>query len=205
MQPNNITILSTNNVLVSPGGEIQYCKPLIINRYNPYLNYPNDSITEEYRDIEANGEIISIPVSNYDLAVELHESSSVVRFFCMVDFLLNGTFYTNQYYGSFYNIFVACFSFIGFYSTYFYSKAGIYGYLLYTYIQSFNKSFELIVYISAYLSYETYIQMKKSKVFYTEPIFEDLLIVIISLITRIYITHYIQRFYDILPIHYIPI
>ena len=123
----------------------------------------------------------------------------------MVDFLLNGTFYTNQYYGSFYNIFVACFSLIGFYSTYFYSKKGIYGYLLYTYIQSFNKSFELIIYISAYLSYETYIQMKKSKVFYTEPVFEDLLIVIISLITRIYITHYIQRFYDILPIHYIPI
>ena len=123
-----------------PNGEIQYCKPVSINRNNPYLAQPiNGDNTPDYREIECNGETITIHVNNLTYALNLQCKAQVVRFLCLVDFVMNIFIAMSTYYGSLYSMIIACISLVGYYSTFTFSRKGLITYLLYQYIQTLCK------------------------------------------------------------------
>ena len=187
--------LPVHSVLTSPGGELHYCKPIPINRYNPYLtNYhPGNNVEDAtYRDIECNGEIISIPAEEVERALVLHWRASLVRLLCLIDFAVNIVWTIHSYYGAIYSLWIAFFSLVGFYSTFVYSRGGLLGYLLYQYLQSIAKIMILSLYISAYTS-------QKSYIFSTPPVLVDIIMASAIMLGQLYITYFIQSFYNLLP------
>ena len=102
-----------------PDGDIQYCKPVSINRNNPYLAQPlNGDNTQDYREVECNGEIITIHAATLTNALKLQCKAQVVRFLCLLDFVMNIFIAMSTYYGSLYSIIVAGISLVGYYSTF---------------------------------------------------------------------------------------
>jgi len=182
-----------------PDGEIQYCKPVSINRNNPYLAQPlNVDNTQDYREVECNGETITIHIDNLTHALNLQCKAHIVRFLCLVDFIMNIIIAISTYYGSFYSMIVACISLVGYYSTFTFSRKGLITYLLYQYIQSLCKLIVLGLYI-ALLSGWNPPELKNNKylIINISPTYS--VILTLSVLGQIYINYFIQHFYNLLP------
>ena len=181
-----------------PDGEIQYCKPVSINRNNPYLEQPFYDDNQDYREVMCNGEIIIIPEITITDALNLQYKAKLVRFLCFLDFIMNLFISVSSYYGSLYCIIVAVISLVGYYSTFTFSKKGLITYLLYQYIQTICKLVVFGVYI-ALISGLSPIELKNNKylVIDINPTYS--IILTLSTLGQIYINYFVQHFYNLLP------
>ena len=137
-----------STVIESPDGEIQYCQPISINKNNPYLQYQNNQYSNNFREIETDGRIVSISTETARYAINLQNKAGIVRFLCLLDFFINFITLFNFYYISVYCFIFAIISLLGYYSTYTFNRNGLIGYLIYQYIQTIYKLVAFILYIS---------------------------------------------------------
>lgn len=80
---------------------------------------------------------ITIPNHNYDLAIELEETSTIVRGLCLFDFICNITY---MIYGLYYPLLIAVISCCGYSGINTYNKKKIFCYLSYLYLQILIKA-----------------------------------------------------------------
>lgn len=188
-----------HNAVVQPDGEIQYCKPVSINKHNPYLNQSidNDNI-QDYREIMCNGETISIHVTTLNNALNIQYKAHIVRFLCFLDFMMNLVIAMTAYYGSLYSLGIAIISLIGYYSTFIYSRIGLITYLLYQYCHSLVKLTILGFYIAAATGWHT-LEIKNTTHLVIDITPTYIILVSLSTIGQLYITYFIQQFYNLLP------
>lgn len=188
------------SVIESPDGEIQYCKPISINKNNPYRNTPLDN-SNNNTQVECDGNIIYIPTNVIQNAVKLQYKAIFVRFFCLVDFIINMFISFTTYYGTLFSILISIISITGYYSTFTYNKSGLISYLIYQYIQTIYKIVYLIFYILAACNIRT-INIKNNDIIMSFSI-HNTIIISLYLLSQIYITYFIQSFYNLLPKKYI--
>jgi len=187
-----------HTTVVLPDGEIQYCKPVSINRHNPYLEQPFNDDHQDYREVVCNGEIIIIPATSLANAVNLQYKAQLVRFLCFLDFIINIFISISAYYGSIYCMIVALISLVGYYSTLTFSRKGLITYLLYQYIQTTCKLIVLGVYI-ALISGWSPPELKNNKYIVIDISPTYSIILSISILGQIYINYFVQHFYNLLP------
>lgn len=183
------------SVIESPDGEIQYCKPISINKNNPYRNTPLDNSNNT--QVECDGNIIYIPTNVIQNAVRLQRKAIFVRLFCLFDFVINIFISFATYYTSFFSIFISIISITGYYSTFTYNKRGLISYLIYQYIQAIYKIVYLIFYILTAYNIRS-IYLKNTGIILSFSI-ENTIILSLYLLSQIYITYFIQQFYNLLP------
>jgi hypothetical protein len=190
---------SQHTAVELPDGEIQYCKPISINRNNPYLSQPlNDDNTQDYREVECNGEIITIRTDTLTNALNLQCKGQVVRFLCLLDFVMNVLIAMSTYYGSLYSAIVAGISLVGYYSTFTFSRKGLITYLLYQYVQTLCKFTVLGLYI-ALISGWNPPELKNNKYLIIDVTPKYALILSLSVVGQVYINYFVQHFYNLLP------
>ena len=184
------------SVIESPDGEIQYCKPISINKNNPYRNTPLDN-SNNNTQVECDGNTIYIPTNVIQNAVRLQRKAIFVRLFCLFDFVINIFISFATYYTSFFSIFISIISITGYYSTFTYNKRGLISYLIYQYIQTIYKIVYLIFYILTAYNIRS-IYLKNTGIILSFSI-ENTIILSLYLLSQIYITYFIQQFYNLLP------
>lgn len=189
-----------SGVVQSPNGDIQYYTTTQIkNKHNPYLHksiLQDEDQLQEYRDVESNGERITILAEDINKALQLECNALVVRFMCLVDFIINIFFIINSYY--ILGFFVALISMSGYCSTITYNRQGLIGYLIYQYIQSISKLAFATLYIISLAShkYRFIIQLEKEYLIILNPTTQTIILLSLSSFIQIYITYFIQRFYN---------
>lgn len=195
------TVLPIQGAIQSPGGEIQYFTTTIKNKHNPYLHQSalDEENGTEYTEIECNGERILIPTSAVQSAITLEWNASIVRFLCLLDFIINIFITFSTDYSILYTLTISIISLSGYFATRSYSRSGLICYLIYQYIQSFGKLTLTVIYIAATSSQQIYNGMRKSNTILLKPSIENIIMLIISTFGQIYITYFIQNFYNMLP------
>jgi len=184
-----------HSVIESPDGEIQYCKPISINKNNPYINTPlNNSNNTQ---VECDGNIIYIPTNVIHNAVRLQRKAIIVRFFCLLDFVINIFISFTTYYTSFFSIFISIISITGYYSTFTYNKCGLIYYLIYQYLLTIYKIVYIIFYILAAYNIRC-IYLNNTDIILSFSI-DNTILLSLFLLTQIYITYFIQQFYNLIP------
>jgi len=198
----------SNGVIQSPDGEIQYYTKSIKNKNNPYLKQyvlhdeesnTNSNFNSDYSEIECNGEIIIISTNNLNRAINLECKANIVRFLCLIDFFINFFASMTTYYMTTTSIIVASISICGYYSTFIYSRVGLISYLIYQYMQSIGKITVLSIYIAAAISSEFRENLKNNKVLSIVPTPEKIVILTCITLAQIYITGFVQHFYNLMP------
>ena len=200
MSEDNVQIMQpTHGVIQSPNGEIQYYHS-INNKYNPYLK--NTSLHEqedyEYRVITNNGERITILATDLTRAVHLECKASIIRLFCALDFITNLYFTLNTYYAAIFSSIIALISIMGYYSTITYDRNALIAYLIYQYLQTISRLTLLGFYIASIIIPKFQEQINKKHVL-LEATGANLTIILFGTIGQIYITYFVQNFYNILP------
>ena len=196
-------------VVQSPDGSMQYYRATSIkNKHNPYLYQTvltdvesNTNSSDNYVEVECNGETILILESDFNRAVKLEWNANMVRCICMLDFIINlfvalGTYYTEISRIILYIL--ALISITGYCSTFTYSRSGLILYLVYQYMQSFNKIVLSGVYLAA-SSNKFKEQLENYKIVYLNITPENIILLLIATLGQIYITCFVQRFYNLLP------
>jgi len=190
---------SQHTAVELPDGEIQYCKPVSINRNNPYLSQPlNDDNGQDYQEVECNGEIITIHRTALANALNLQCKAYLVRVLCFLDFTMNLFISLSTYYGSIYCTIVAIISLVGYYSTFTFSRKGLITYLLYQYVQTLCKFIVLGLYI-ALISGWNPPELKNNKYLIIDVTPKYAVVLSLSVVGQVYINYFIQHFYNLLP------
>jgi hypothetical protein len=192
---------STHGVVQSPDGEIQYFTNSINNKHNPYLS---KSIVDEengieYSEIECNGDRILISTANLNRALHLECKATIVRFLCLVDFFMNLFVTSNTDMVILYSGIIATISLYGYFSTFTYSKPGLVLYLIYQYTQIIAKLTYAGFFIAASISVQLKNQLIREKIRVIPPTPSNITIIVLGIVGQIYITYFIQNFYNILP------
>lgn len=198
---NNQTEVVTlhHNVIEQPDGEIQYCNPVSINKHNPYISQPiNNDNSQDYREVEYNGEIIMIHATALTNALNLQYKAQLVRFMCFLDFMINLVIALTTYYAPLYSFSIAIISLIGYYSTFTYSRTELITYLVYQYCHSLFKLIILGFYIAAATGWNT-LEIKNTTYLTIDITSTYIILLSISTFGQIYITYFIQQFYNLLP------
>ena len=191
------SVQQLHSVVESPDGEIQYCKPISINKNNPYRNVPLDNLSQNNTQVECDGNTIYIPTNVLDSAIKLQYKAQLVRLLCLLDFFINIFISLTTYYGTFFRILISIISITGYYSTFTYNKSGLISYLIYQYVQTIYKIVYLIFYILTAYNVRS-IYLKNTDIIVSFSI-ENTIILSLYLLTQIYITYFIQQFYNLLP------
>lgn len=197
----------STGVVESPDGSIQYYTSTpITNKNNQYLYQniipdieSNDNSSCIYREIECNGEIIVISENDLNRAIKLEWNATIVRFLCLLDFFMNMLAIFSTYYIPMSSIIIALISITGYYSTYTYSRLGLVSYLVYQYMQCISKSMFLGIYIAAIASSEFEKQLKNNAVIIFNPTPGNIVLISLMTLGQVYITYFIQEFYNSLP------
>ena len=196
-----INIPPSHGVIQSPGGEIQYYTKSINNKHNPYLH--QSSLDEEngieYGEIICNGETILIPIEDLNRALNLEYKAIIVRLLCLLDFFMNIMVTSNVINVVLASAIVATISLYGYFSTFRYDRGGIIMYLIYQYIQSLSK----LTYSGFFIAYSISPPFKNliiKEKFHMIPVTPvNITMIVLGVITQLYITYFIQNFYNILP------
>ena len=195
----------TQGVIMSPNGELQYfSRTNIKNKNNPYLNIsPVDEENGiEYTEIICNGERIIVSVDSLNQAIYLEWNATIVRVLCLIDFIMNIFISFDTNYIVLYNFIVSIISLSGYFSTLSYNKYGLVCYLIYQYIQSICKITLIGIYIASISSKTFYYKMTKNNILIDQNLdIINLMIIILSGMTQIYITYFVHLFYNMLPRH----
>ena len=191
-----------SGVVLAPYGDLQYyTTSQIKNKNNPYLHKSilNDEESgQEYREIELDGEYITILGDDINNAIQLECNAILIRFLCLADFIINIFFIINSYY--IFGFFVAIISMSGYFSTITYNKQGLIGYIIYQYFQSICKFGLTTFYIVSFAThkYKYIIQLEEEYYIVLNPTRQKICLLSLSLFAQIYITYFIQRFYYLL-------
>lgn len=190
----------TDGVIQSPDGEIHYYSQ-IKNKHNPYIqNLPLDEESNiEYIEIMCNGDTMLISVTDINNAIKLECKASVVRFLCLFDFIINIFISFSTYYMSLFSPFIAGISLLGYYSTITYNRKGLVLYLIYQYIQSISKIVLLTIYSVAATSPEFKQILEDEHIKILDPTITNILLFSLATLGQMYITYFIQDFYNVLP------
>ena len=199
--------LSSDGVVQSPDGSMQYyTSNPIKNKHNPYLYQnvlpdieANDTSNCNYREVQFNGETILISESDLTRAIKLEWNATIVRFLCLLDFCINLFAAFSTYYIPMTSVIIAIISITGYHSTYTYSRFGLVSYLVYRYISAKLYIIFLGIYIAAAASSEFNEQLKNNSVIIINPTSGNIVIISLMTLGQIYITGFIQRFYNLLP------
>jgi hypothetical protein len=190
-----------SGIVQSPNGDIQYYTTTtqLKNKHNPYLHksiLQDEELGQDYREIELNGDRITILAEDITNALQIECNALVVRFMCLFDFIINIFFIINSYY--ILGFFVALISMSGYFSTITYNRQGLIGYLIYQYIQSISKLALTTLYIISFAShkYRFVIQLEKEYLIILNPTTQNIILLSLSSFAQIYITYFIQRFYN---------
>jgi len=192
-----------SGIIQSPDGVIQYYStPKIKDKHNPYIKKSilhDEELGQEYIEVESNGEH-TILADNINNALELECNAMVVRFLCLLDFIINIIYLLNSYY--IIGFFIATISMSGYFSTITYNKQGLIGYIIYQYILSLSKILLTATYIGSFAShkYKFIIQLEKDYLIVLNPTTQIIFFLSISSLVQIYITYFIHRFYNKLKI-----
>ena len=194
----------THGAIQSPNGELQYYTiNAIKNKNNPYLHQSalDEEMGTEYSEVECNGERIFISNTTLQQATNLEWNASIVRFLCLFDFMMNMFITLDTPYSVLYNCITSFVSISGYFSTITYSRSGLICYLLYQYTQSLSKLSLISLYIIATNSPQFYNELIKNEVHLIMPKFttSNLIILIFAALSQIYITSFVQKFYNMLP------
>lgn len=191
------SVQQLHSVVESPDGEIQYCKPISINKNNPYRNVPLDNLSQNNTQVECDGNTIYIPTNVLDSAIKLQYKAQLVRLLCLIDFTMNLIVSLSTYYGAFFSMIISVISITGYYSTFTYSKSGLISYLVYQYLQTITKIITLIFYILLANGINPTI-IEKNNIILSYSI-DNTIILSLYVITQIYINYFVQQFYNLLP------
>lgn len=191
------SVQQLHSVVESPDGEIQYCKPISINKNNPYRNVPLDNLSQNNTQVECDGNIIYIPTNVLDSAIKLQYKAQLVRLLCLIDFTMNLIVSLSTYYGAFFSMIISVISITGYYSTFTYSRSGLISYLVYQYLQTITKIITLIFYILLANGINPTI-IEKNNIILSYSI-DNTIILSLYVITQIYINYFVQQFYNLLP------
>jgi len=194
MSRENVQNMETScGVVQSPNGEIQYyTTPTIKNKHNPYLQ--KSILQDEESGVECNGDRIIILAQDIDRALQLEYNAMVIRFICLLDFIINVFFIFNTYYVT--GFFIAIISMCGYFSTITYNRRGLIGYLIYKYLQSIGKLTLLTMYITAATSHQFRITLQKENIQILNPTPKNIIILSGISLGQIYFTYFVQRFYN---------
>ena len=224
-----------SGVIQSPDGEIQYYTKSI-NKHNPYTkknvdikSYINSDINSdssvEYAEIDCNGTIIVMPISDINNAFLLEYKAKIVIYLCLFDFVINIYISFSCYYTSLFSTLIATISLMGYSSSITYNRKGLILYLMYHYLQSISKIAICIMYILYTISYNeiveddnvaiTIIDLREDDIgtiitmnntMYIEIIqfteqlsIQNVCILIMATTVEVYITSLIQKFYNFMP------
>lgn len=189
-----------SGVVQCPDGDIQYyTTPKIKNKHNPYLNksvLQDKESSAEYREVECNGYRIIVLAEDIEKALRLECNATVVRFICLLDFIINIFIILNTHY--IVGFFIALISMSGYISTITYNRYGLIAYLCYQYIQSISKIGLMIFYIIAATSSSFRIKLQRENIIILNPTSENIIILFIISCGQIYITYFVQSFYNML-------
>jgi len=191
------SVQQLHSVVESPDGEIQYCKPISINKNNPYRNVPLDNLSQNNTQVECDGNTIYIPTNVLDSAIKLQYKAQLVRLLCLIDFIMNLIVSLSTYYGAFFSMIISVISITGYYSTFTYSRSGLISYLVYQYLQTITKIITLIFYILLANGINPTI-IEKNNIILSYSI-DNTVILSLYVITQIYINYFVQQFYNLLP------
>jgi len=191
------SVQQLHSVVESPDGKIQYCKPISINKNNPYRNVPLDNLSQNNTQVECDGNTIYIPTNVLDSAIRLQYKAHLVRLLCLIDFIMNLIVSLSTYYGTIFSMIISIISITGYYSTFTYNRLGLISYLVYQYLQTINKIITLIFYILLANGINPII-IEKNNIILSYSI-ENTVILSLYVITQIYINYFIQQFYNLLP------
>lgn len=191
------SVQQLHSVVESPDGEIQYCKPISINKNNPYRNVPLDNLSQNNTQVECDGNTIYIPTNVLDSAIKLQYKAQLVRLLCLIDFTMNLIVSLSTYYGAFFSMIISVISITGYYSTFTYSRSGLISYLVYQYLQTITKIITLIFYILLANGINPTI-IEKNNIILSYSI-DNTIILSLYVITQIYINYFVQQFYNLLP------
>ena len=191
----------THGIVQLPDGELQYYTTQINNKHNPYLH--RSSLDEEngieYREVECNTERILISASDLDRALQLECKARLVRFLCSMDFLMNLFVAYNTYNAAISSSIIAIISLYGYFATLTYNKSGLVFYLIYQYILTLTKLAYAAFFIAASISTQLKNQLIREKLRVIPPTPLNITMIVLGTIGQIYITYFIQDFYNILP------
>ena len=117
----------------------------VVNENNPYISQYKSQDIENNSQCKSNVQVkfykndvgIYIPNHNYDLAMELEETATIVRGLCMFDFICNITY---MIYGLYYPLLITIISCCGYNGINTYNKKKIFNYLSYLYLQVIIKT-----------------------------------------------------------------
>lgn len=191
------SVQQLHSVVESPDGEIQYCKPISINKNNPYRDVPLDNLSQNNTQVECDGNTIYIPTNVLDSAIKLQYKAQLVRLLCLIDFTMNLIVSLSTYYGAFFSMIISVISITGYYSTFTYSRSGLISYLVYQYLQTITKIITLIFYILLANGINPTI-IEKNNIILSYSI-DNTIILSLYVITQIYINYFVQQFYNLLP------
>lgn len=191
------SVQQLHSVVESPDGEIQYCKPISINKNNPYRNVPLDNLSQNNTQVECDGNTIYIPTNVLDSAIKLQYKAQLVRLLCLIDFTMNLIVSLSTYYGALFSMIISVISITGYYSTFTYSRSGLISYLVYQYLQTITKIITLIFYILLANGINPTI-IEKNNIILSYSI-DNTIILSLYVITQIYINYFVQQFYNLLP------
>lgn len=192
------TVNSLSGIIKSPDGDLQYFTyPQIKNINNPYLN---KSILHDEETGTENREVLCIILFTRDIekALQLECTATVVRFICLLDFIINIFIIINTHY--ILGFFIALISMSGYISTIIFNRHTLIFYLFYQYIQNISKFILMIIYIIARSSYSFRIKLQRENIIILNPSSENIIILFFIFSGQIYITYIVQNFYNILKI-----
>lgn len=198
-----INLPESSGVIQSPDGTIQYyCPEDLKNKYNPYLQVSSNNDLENnsnYIPIVCNGETILILQQDLNKAITLENKASLVRLICLIDFLMNFYISLSIPYSNLSTLIASLISLSGYYSTYTYSKLGLICYLFYQYMLSISRIGLLTFFIIIGTSNEFKEKIKNNSIIIFDPNSGNILILSLMTLAQLYITYFIQRFYNLLP------
>lgn len=181
-----------------------------LNKNNPYIELstvdPDDSIDNNLINNQSDYEsgVIVIPSQLIDKALQIDKYSCSIRFICLFDLFTN-LFYI--FFGYILGIIFGVISLFGYYSTIYHKKSFLFCYLLYQYLQLLAKSVNLSLVITVYSNSDytnsTYTNMTNNTNSYEyldkNEFIPTLIVSIIVLLCQIYVTWFIQMYYQLLP------
>lgn len=174
------------------------------SRNNPYIALSTEDPDEgqvnltNTHTIMSDGIVVNIPAELLNKAIEIEKYSCSVRFICFMDMIIN-LFY--MIYGYIFSIIFASISLMGYYSTFYHKRSCLCCYLMYQYLQTFAKFFNLIIILSLG-SGATYVNSRNETIKYFEESESYTLTVILLCFVfgcQVYITRFIHRYYYLLP------
>ena len=192
----------SHGIIQSPDGEMHYYTTTIKNKHNPYLHQSplDEENGVEYHEVECNGERILLSVADVNRAVQLECKDYIVRVLCLMDFMMNLFIgWGDIYFTTIYSTIIAIISFMGYFSTLTYSRYGLISYLIYQYLQTIAKLSFIGIYIAASTSIKLKNEFRKENIYFLNPNPTNITILVFTTLGQIYITYFIQNFYNILP------